>query len=82
MLAGLKEANSMDPLSTARYGMMTAQSRLARSADRVANWNGGDVDLVQETVEQIEARTQFAANAKVVGFASDMWRALMDIHKA
>lgn len=70
----------MDPLSIARYGMMSAQDRLTRSAGRVAQWNGDDdVDLAQETVEQIEARQQFAANAKVVTFADDMWRALMDI---
>jgi flagellar basal body rod protein FlgC len=70
----------MDPLSIARYGMMSAQDRLTRSAGRVAQWNGGDdVDLAQETVEQIEAKQQFAANAKVVTFADDMWRALMDI---
>lgn len=70
----------MDPLSIARYGMMSAQDRLARSSGRIARWDGGDdVDLAQETVEQIEAKTQFAANAKVVTFADDMWRALMDI---
>jgi len=70
----------MDPLSIARYGMMSAQDRLAQSATRVANWNGGDdVDIAQETVNQIEAKQQFAASAKVVSFADDMWRSLMDI---
>lgn len=70
----------MDPLSIARYGMMTAQDRLAKSASRVANWNGGaEPDLAQETVEQIEAGLQFAASAKIVTFADQMWRSLMDI---
>jgi flagellar hook-associated protein FlgK len=72
----------MDPLSIARYGMMSAQDRLAKSANRVASWSGGDdVDLTHETVEQIEAKQQFAANAKVVSFADEMWRSLMDIQK-
>jgi flagellar hook protein FlgE len=71
----------MDPLSIARYGMMSAQDRLAQSATRVANWSGDgdDVDLAQETVTQIEAKQQFAASAKVVSFADDMWRSLMDM---
>jgi flagellar basal body rod protein FlgC len=70
----------MDPLSIARYGMMSAENRLAASAGRVANWNGGDdVDLVAETVEQVEAKQQFAANAKVVTIADQMWRSLLDV---
>jgi flagellar basal body rod protein FlgC len=70
----------MDPLSIARYGMMSAENRLSASASRVANWSGGDdVDLVAETVEQVEARQQFAANAKVVTIADQMWRSLLDV---
>jgi len=73
----------MDPLGIARYGMMTAQDRLAKSADRVANWSGGEApDVARETVEQIEAGQQFAANAKVVAFADQMWRSLIDIQRA
>ena len=70
----------MDPLSIARYGMMSAQDRLAQSATRVANWNGGgDVDIAQESIDQIKAKQQFAASAKIVSFADDMWRSLMDM---
>jgi flagellar basal body rod protein FlgG len=70
----------MDPLSIARYGMMTAENRLSASASRVASWNGGDdVDLVAETVEQIQAKQQFAASAKVVTIADEMWRSLLDM---
>jgi hypothetical protein len=70
----------MDPLSIARYGMMTAESRLSASAGRVANAAGDDsVDLAQESVEQAEAKQQFEASAQVVRFADDMWRALMAI---
>ena len=73
----------MDPLSIARYGMMSAQDRLAKSATRIANWNGGDdIDLAHETVEMIEAKLQFSASAKVVTFADEMWRSLMDIQTA
>ena len=70
----------MDPLSIARYGMMSAENRLAQSASRIANWGGGDdVDLASETVEQIKAKTQFEACAKVVAFADEMWRSLLQI---
>jgi flagellar hook protein FlgE len=63
----------MDPLSIARYGMMTAEARLTASA-------GDDsVDLAQESVEQVEAKEQFEASAQVVRFSDDMWRSLMDI---
>jgi hypothetical protein len=70
----------MDPLSIARYGMMNAESRLAASASRVADWQGGDdVDLAQETVEQIKAKLQFVASANVVHIADEMWRSLLEI---
>lgn len=73
----------MDPLSIARYGMMTAQAQLARSAERVARWPAdGDVDLAAETVAQIQARTQFAASAKVIAFDAEMWRALLDVQRS
>jgi hypothetical protein len=66
----------MDPLSIARYGMMTAESRLTASAGRVA---AGDADLGGEAVEQTLASEQFAASAKVVEFSDEMWRSLMDM---
>lgn len=70
----------MDPLSIARYGMMTAESRLAASAARVAAGSGG-ADVVQECVEQTLATGLFAASAKVVAFTSETWRALMDVQR-
>ena len=70
----------MDPLSIARYGMMTAENRLAASAGRIAQWpGGGDADLAPEAVEQVEAGRQFAASARVASFADEMWRTLMDV---
>ena len=70
----------MDPLSIARYGMMTAETRLTASAGRVAG--SGDVDYAKEAVTQIQARQQFVASAKVVGVANDMWRSLLDIQSS
>ena len=72
----------MDPLSIARYGMMSAQQQLVRSAERVTRWPDGDVDLAGEVVAQIQAKTQFAACAKVIAFDAEMWRALLDAQKA
>jgi flagellar basal body rod protein FlgC len=73
----------MDPLITARYGMMAAESRFAASAQRVSGWDGGDnVDLARETVDEIEAKQQFAANAKVIRIADEMWRSLLDMQTA
>ena len=72
----------MDPLSIARYGMMTAEDRVSASASRIANWNTDNVDIVREDANLIEAQQQFTASAKVVTFANEMWRALMDMQKA
>jgi flagellar basal body rod protein FlgG len=70
----------MDPLLTARAGMMNAERRFAASATRVAQMGcDGNVDLVHEVVEQIQAKTQFSANAQVVRFSDEMWQALLDI---
>jgi len=72
----------MDPLITARAGMMTAERRFADSAGRVARTSADEpVDLVHEAVEQIQARTQFAASAAIVRFSDDMWRALLDMQE-
>jgi flagellar hook-associated protein FlgK len=72
----------MDPLSIARYGMITAENKASAAASRIANWNTDGADVVQEDANLLEAQQQFAASAKVVSFANDMWRALMDIQKS
>jgi len=70
----------MDPLGVARYGMISAQQALARSAQRVAAWpENPAVDLPAEMIVQAEARTQFVVSAKVVAFDVAMWRALLSI---
>jgi hypothetical protein len=68
----------MDPLSIARYGMMAAETRLAASAGRVA---AGAYDDPAEVVEQLRARTEFAANARVAAVSDEMWRTLLDAQK-
>ena len=69
----------MDPLITARAGMMTAERRFADSATRVGRMGSDEpVDLAHEAVEQIQARNQFAASATIVRFSDEMWRALLD----
>jgi flagellar basal body rod protein FlgC len=73
----------MDPLAAARMGMMFATRRLEESAARTVRFGQDpEVDLVHETVEQTQAEHHFAASAKIVTFADEMWRSLMDIQKA
>jgi len=71
----------MDPIATAQYGMLAASRRFDASASRVARMGveGESVDLSAEIVEQITAKTAFAANASVIRTAQDMQGALLDI---
>ena len=67
----------MDPISTARYGMMAATRQLTASATRIAA--GGDVDYATEAVSQIEAKQAFKANVGVIKVADEMWQSLLDL---
>jgi flagellar hook protein FlgE len=68
----------MDPISTARYGMMAATQQLSASADRVAA--GGDaVDYATEAVNLIGAKQAFKANVGVIKVADEMWQSLLDL---
>jgi flagellar basal body rod protein FlgC len=70
----------MDPISTARYGIMAAERRFADSASRVARMAGDDsVDYGAEAVGQIQAKTAFSANVHVVKVADEMFQALLDL---
>ena len=69
----------MDPISTARYGMMAASRQLADSASRVANLQGDPNDYATEAVDQIEARQSFKANVQVIKVADEMWDSLLSI---
>lgn len=72
----------MDPISTARYGLMAASRRFETSAVKVASMGvegAPEVDLTDETVNMIQARTAFSANLQVIGFAQDMWDSLLQL---
>jgi len=70
----------MDPISTARYGMMAATQRLEVSASRVANMAGGDsIDYAAEAVAQIEAKQAYKANVAVIKVADQMLQSLLDL---
>ena len=69
----------MDPISTARYGMMAATRQLESAANRIAN--GGDADYGAEAVNLIEARQSFKANVGVIKVADEMWQSLLDLQK-
>jgi hypothetical protein len=67
----------MQALSIAAAGMMTAQNRFDNSARRTAT---APLDnLAEETVERIQAKTAFSANAAVLRTADDMTGTLLDM---
>ena len=67
----------MQALSIAAAGMTTAQNRFDSSARHTA---AAPLDnLAEETVERIQARTAFSANAAVLRTADDMTGTLLDM---
>ncbi len=72
------QTGAMDPISTARYGMMAATQQLNASASRVAA--GGDgLDSGSEVVGQIQAKQAFTADVGVIKVADQMWQSLLDL---
>lgn len=71
----------MDPISTARYGMMAATRRFETSATNVAHMGveGKVTDLPGEIVEMVSAKHAFSANVSVIRFAQDMWDSLLKL---
>jgi flagellar hook protein FlgE len=70
----------MDPISTARYGMMAATQQLTASANRIASAGpSGDVDYGAEAVTQIESKQAFKADVGVIKVADEMWQSLLDL---
>lgn len=70
----------MDPIATARYGLMAATRRFEASAVQIANLRGDEtVDLGHEVVEMVEAKAAFSANISVIKFAQDMWGSLLQL---
>lgn len=67
----------MQALSIGAAGMLGAQTRFDNSARRTAI--APLENLAEETVERIQAKTAFSANAAVVRTADDMTGTLLDI---
>lgn len=78
----MEQPARMDPISTARYGLMAATRRFETAAVNIATMDvegGPEVDQVEETVDMIQAKTAFSANISVIKFADEMWDALLQI---
>ena len=70
----------MDPIATARYGLMAASNRFEAAATRIVGAPGdAGVDLGEQFVEVIQAKHAFSANLSVIRFAQDMWDSLLRI---
>lgn len=67
----------MDPISTARYGLMAAARQFETAASQVVGADGPEGDLVTGMVGMVQAKQAFAANATVIRFAQDMWDSLL-----
>ncbi|MCH1932651.1 hypothetical protein L9G16_21135, partial [Shewanella sp. A25] len=80
-LTPLRQDRGMDDaLNIARGGLAAAETRFARSAQRIVEAPIDEsVDLGHEMVEMIQAKHHFSANLKVIEFAQDMWRSLLEI---
>lgn len=74
----------MDPIRTALGGLQAASARFEASAERTARMGSNEtVDPATEVVEQVQAKSQFVANLKVVRVADSMMDALLkmqDVH--
>lgn len=70
----------MDPISTARYGMMAATQQLTASANRIAAAGAkGDINYAAEAVDQVEASQSFKADVGVIKVADAMWQSLLNL---
>lgn len=70
----------MDPIATARYGLMAATQRFEASAVEISKLGGDEsVDLGKEMVEMVQAKAAFSANISVIKFARDMWDDLLNL---
>jgi flagellar basal-body rod protein FlgC len=66
-------------VSTASPGYVTQYDPTAPFADKNGLVAAPNVDLANEAVQQITARVDFAANAKVIQVYSEMMKSLLDI---
>ena len=70
----------MDPIATARYGLMAATNCFETAATRIVGAPGDPgIDLATEFVEVIQARQAFSANLSVIRYAQDMWASLLAV---
>ena len=70
----------MDPIATARYGLMPAERRFEASAVKIATMRSDEsVDVGHEIVEMVQAKNAFSANLSVIRFAQDMWDSLLQL---
>ena len=70
----------MDPIATARYGLMAASNRFETAASRIAGAPADHgIDVATEFVEVIQARQAFSANLSVIRYAQDMWASLLAV---
>jgi len=68
----------MDPIATARYGLMAASRRFETAAVEVSRMGGDEpVDVEGAMVDMIQAKTAFSANLSVIRFSQDMWDSLL-----
>lgn len=72
---------TISAIASGTSGMQRASDRFEASASRVARYGTGlaDVDLATEMVNVLQAKHDFAANAKIVKVVSDMQRSAIDI---
>lgn len=74
------EPAAMDPILIARYGMTAASQRFEDAASRIAGSAAeGGGDLVTAMTDLVQAKQTFAANAKVIRFADEMWDSLLSL---
>lgn len=73
----------MNAMAIAQYGMLAASRRFEDAAQRTVEAASGatDGDLVSGIVDMTQAKTAFAASAKVMRFADEMWDALLEIQR-
>ncbi len=75
-----RRLGAMDPIATARYGLMAASQRFEAAATQIAGMGGGStVDLGEQIVEMVQARQAFSGNLSVIRFAQDMWDSLLKL---
>ena len=71
----------MQVMAIASAGLQTSMQRFEQSAQRTAQAASpySDVDMAEEAVEQISARSAFSANVAVIRTANQMMGQLLDL---